>query len=325
MGVIKDPNKLSTSSPNQVYSPSSSASNLVQRVLDAKTQAMELAAVGKEMGITAEEAAAINTVAKENKSAGQEALATTIVSKSMDLMNNMNTKLQSDAQAASTQLNNAIEEKNQAKQDVLVLQIQNLQKIADKYENAMKELQENQKPEKLIELFTGLRKLNEELTGVKQGGSTPAQAIASDGSLQLQMQKMQQDHELAMKNMDIQLAQFNQKFGLELAQFNEENKRKWQEYQDNKKMKEQGLGGLEDILGAIGAGLARDRQAEEISEAANISADVGNGGQEKQLIADLTKFRCPTCGSDIIVPEGAESASCPNEQCGAVYKIRPNS
>ncbi|MDP2323171.1 MAG: hypothetical protein Q8N51_03980, partial [Gammaproteobacteria bacterium] len=126
-----------------------------------------------------------------------------------------------------------------------------------------------------------------------------------DSRVQIELNRLQHAHELAIEELKGEREQANNQFQVTMLELKDRMERQWAEYKDNKATREDALGGLQDILGSLAAGVKVG----------------GGGGGEAGIQAEVAGFKCQNCGSEVVVPDGASEVVCPDEKCGYQYKI----
>lgn len=138
---------------------------------------------------------------------------------------------------------------------------------------------------------------------------THVQHSGPSDEVTLKLEEMRQVHDLEMKKLDLQIAAQNNEFQLKMLQFNEDSQRRWKEYQDGTKFKENAYNGFSDLAASIAAGIDKERKG--------VASDT-----EDTIQATVTGFKCQGCGQHITIPEGAEKVVCETPGCGAEYAIK---
>jgi hypothetical protein len=145
----------------------------------------------------------------------------------------------------------------------------------------------------------------------------------------MEILKMQQDFQLALKKYDIELENIKTERTLKMAQWEADNKLKREEYEDGKAFRNQGLGALNDIVASAAAGFSARRGiiSEEVVGQPPIadSDNVTPAGGVDNRRALVRGFKCQICGTPIAVTDEGEEVACPNKACGAIYQLERNS
>jgi len=152
--------------------------------------------------------------------------------------------------------------------------------------------------------------LKEEIDELKKGAPPPSgPPLGLSAETHIKLQEMSQNHELEMKRLDIELSRQDREFNIKLAEWQEESRRRWREYEDKVGMQQKGFDGFSDLAGAISSGIGKERET------------ISRGGEES-IQALASQFPCQFCKTKVLIQPGELTATCPNEECGAIYNVK---
>jgi hypothetical protein len=250
-----------------------------------------------------------------------ESLAATIVTgamnnqtKLLDELNTLNKEMKTEVKEA----NNAAGTANMALLNMIMENIKESQRKLDEKANAAASA--GAPPSS----FDSYRQVKAELASlVEDIGVRQAPAPSSQGSadlyLQIELKKLELENQRILSTIQAENMRADRAFQLQLAEFNENKKIRERDFEEKKNFRAEGLQGLGDILGAIGAGIHRDMGgAVPFAEHPQRVAEniVPPGGSNI-----VGEFQCEICGDTVTIQPGATSARCPNPNCGASYNL----
>lgn len=235
-----------------------------------------------------------------------------IVTKAMD----SHEKAVERAEAATTGLKDEIKtaqgDAAQAKEALVQVQIDQIGKMITTMNDTLKEIKAGAAPKSVPQIINDAK----ELMATLQPTSTQPTLPTGDSRLTLDLQTMRQTHEIAMKQLDIQLQQMSQAFQLSIAEFNENTSQRWAEYKDSKEFRAKGMEGFSDLIASVGSSITKERTG------GSISKERTGGSEEPHLEASMSLFPCQACGTPIEIKPGATKIKCSNEDCGAEFDIK---
>lgn len=255
------------------------------------------------------EAELVTQASDEGEGGKGESLATTIVTKSIDATDKAVARLNEDTATLKKEI---AEGRLEAQNNWKLFIDEKLERIKDAEAQAAKSAQKAGEAGAPPDVFAVYDKVQGELAKLLASQPPPA-AEAQTGikdETRITLARMELDQTRVLAEIQAQQQQHQQEFAIRMAEFTEESKRRWAEYNDGKRFKEQGLSGFQDLAAAIGAGIRQDQ-----GEAAGIA-------EESSLEASLGSFPCQFCHTNIEVPPGTQKVVCPNEECGATFNLK---
>jgi hypothetical protein len=252
-----------------------------------------------------------------------ESIATTIVNKALDNLSKAEERAEVAADKSREEVAAAGEALDKAKEDLYRVQYDSIKEMVGKLTTALEDIRKGVAKPKTLQDIVGEAKeldalLHPEGSRPPGGGSPPA----VDTTTQITMLKMQQDHELAMKNLELQIMSMNKEWDLKLLEFRDNKDVKLKEYEDGKKFRSEGLGALQDVVMAINQGVERDMEdtiTGEPKTRARRQARPRATEEGEELEASIKSFPCQTCGEKLAVSEEGGQLTCP--QCGTEYNV----
>lgn len=237
--------------------------------------------------------------------------APTVVNAALGQMNNM-LKVNADAaKEKSIELKEARKEADDAKTNLFTTQLEIIKDMHRSMQESQKEIAKSNSPEAAMAMVEKWESIIDRVKPhIAPESSYPPVRAGNDMQLTLQLEKMRQDHALALRKLDLEVGQSNNNFQLKMTQFTEDSNRRWQEYKDGVKFKENAYNGFSDLAASIAAGIDKER-------------GVVSGNPDDEVIqAAVSGFKCQLCKTHVNIPEGAPSVTCPNPECSAEYKIK---
>jgi len=256
----------------------------------------------------------------KNDKLGDESLQATIVRGAMDMQTKTAERVEKMLSSKEEDLKEARENERKSEAAFYQVQIDQLKDVKDSVAKALEEIRKGAQPKSAIEvleeaetLIDRIEKRRPKVEGI------PATTGGVSESTLLKLEEMKENHEIAMKNLELQISKSNNEFQLKMAEFKDNRMFKIQEYQDNVDFRKQGMSGVEDLIGSIGAGIDRDRGR---GESAPTKKAPRGKSSEPHLEATIRKFPCQTEGCDgmVLVKETDSVAVCP--ECDAEYEIK---
>lgn len=232
-------------------------------------------------------------------------LSTTIVTNAMATQEAAIKRAEDSAEANDGKVEKYREEARLAGERVHEVQIDQLAKMMGTINSTMEDIKRGAQPKTAIETIQEAEALLT-LMHSKVAPTAPA-APAVDTKLTLELEQMKQNHEMAIKHLDMELAKMNQEFQLKMAEFSDGKALRWREYEDKKAFRHDGLTGFQDLIGAVSQGISQDMGV--------------SGGAEESMGASVSNFPCEFCGTTIEVPPGGGKVTCPNPECKAEFNI----
>jgi hypothetical protein len=249
-----------------------------------------------------------------------ESLATTIVTKAMDNLSKAEERAEKAVDRSRDEAAAANAALEQAKENVYKVQLESMTAMLQRLERAQEDIKKGAGSKSFADVA---REAKELLAVINPQGSERAAAVAApvDFNAQLQLTKMQMDHELALKKMDLEMNRSNQEFNLKLQEFADNRAMKKTEYEDSKALRHQGLSAVEDIAVAVSQAVGGDSSMEEPipAKAPGEVKTPAPSASEGNFEASILSFPCQVCKTTIAVPEEGGDIACPN--CGATYNV----
>lgn len=244
-----------------------------------------------------------------------ENLATAIVSKAMEISASASKEYKELAQKSNEALEHARDKADDAKQDMFKTLLNQIEKVAD---NLAKTQAANQ-PKSTIDVIREAKELHSLLFPAPTSPLPQQYSPSSDNNITLQIKKMEQDFQLAMKKYDIELDNMKTDREFRAKQWQSDYEFKKQEFEDKKASRDAGMSTLSDIAASFAAGL-RGRTGEALPvEDLPTPAISAKPDETTTPEPAETTFNCRKCGMPITFDPNVRSFKCPNPQCGAQY------
>ena len=277
---------------------------ITERVMEAQTQALEVAAMTKTLGLNPQEILG----GKEAKEPA-ESIQGQVVSSALKTLGDMQTGLIKESDKKSELLDKARANEDEARTNLYTGQIAEITAMRKEVAEQYKAVQAQNTPQAAMASLKELQAFYENMKPAKTDEIhvQPKGGISEQTTLTLE--KMRYDHEKEKSVIDLKIAEMNNNFQIEMLKFNEESRRRWREYEDGQKFKQHGLQGFEDLAASIAAGIDRGRGGQPSEEEAVIEVET-------------SKFKCQFCKSEIEVGDGVGMVTCPNPECNAEYNVK---
>lgn len=287
--------------------------SVMKRVLEAEVQGMEVAAAKKYLGLDGQ----VTNHPKED-----EKIQGNVVSAVLGAMTGMNASLKNSVEVKEKEITAARANEDTVKQQFFQLQADALNVTRAELTGLMREIQAKNTPQAAIEGFKAFKSFFDEVapkqTAPADGGERATRTV--DNQTALKLEEMHQNHELAMKKIDLEIAQQTSAFNLQLMTFKEDSERHWAEYKDNKSLRGDALGGFQDLAAAIAAGIDKDRTGASQTEHATAQEGAAHTGRIEAIVK---QFECEFCHQPVTVEdENATEVPCPTPGCNTVFHLR---
>jgi len=275
--------------------------SLAARIKAAQDDALVMKATAQAYGL--------NEVKVDTGGHKGESEAPSVVSAAMTHMDSMIKETNEMSKEKEKELLQARKEADDARASLFTTQLQVIQNMQDSLMESQKRMSEQNSPEAAISTVEKWETIFNKFR--PQVSNEPSAALAKGTSDQttITLEKMRQDHDREMKQIDLQITTLNNDFQLRMLQFNEDSRRRWKEYEDGNKLKENAFGGFSDLAASIAAGIDKER-------------GVGTAAPEESIQAAVSGFKCQLCGTHVDIPEGVERVVCSKPGCGAEYAIK---
>lgn len=266
-----------------------------------------------EARVKGEEArAAIVGLGGEHGGGEGETLATSIVGKAIDKMDRATERAEEAVKRKEADAETLRGEADKARAELhgtLLTQTQNtLAEVTKALNDTRKGVGQPQTAKQVLEDALSFVDVIREKLGGGDGGKEVKVTPAQDPMVTIQLQQMAQNHEMAMKQIELQLQQMTNEFKVKMAEFQDNRVHRQREYEDNKRFREKGLEGVQDILSSIAVGISGETGEE-----------TGEVGEEAKMKATITTLPCQNCGYKIAVPAEGGHLTCP--ECEAEYTV----
>lgn len=268
----------------------------------------------------------------------EESLAASIVNKAMEISSQANQRVQDLANRNDESAQKARAEADKAKNDLFAIVSQQIGGALEKIEKMRDEIKTGSKPRDLAEEVKSAR----DLLTILQPPQREAPVVSGvDSNVTVTLEKMRMDHEMSLKNLDLQLQKMNQEFQLALAKLNSDESYRKREYEDNNSYRQRNMDTFSDIAASIAAGFGgnKDEEREESIEVPrespvgrrttakdrNIVAppSINNPGIVNDKVNETgdaqESFECQNCGDTIFVKPGQKVVVC--KKCNSEYNI----
>jgi len=235
--------------------------------------------------------------------------APSVVSVAMNQMNNMIKETTEMAKEKGTEVTQARKEADEARANLFTTQLSIIQEMHKSLMESQKQMVEQNSPEKSIATVEKWEGIISKFRPPPASEPSVHESKATTDQTTITLEGMRESHELAMEEIRGNREQANNEFKLRMVQFEEDTKRRWGEYKDGVKFKENAYSGFSDLAASIAAGIDKER-------------GIQSPGEEGSIQATVEKFRCQLCGTGIDIPPGVEKVVCSKPECAAEYAIR---
>lgn len=249
----------------------------------------------------------------------EDGLAASIVKGAMEIANKSAERAEKLAERNDNQAVMARQEADKAKETMFSVVLGEIGKAISGLSEMREDIRRGAPPPRTL---ADTLKEAQELRKLLDGGEGPRAAAppaSIDANVSIQLEGMRQNHELAMKRLDLEIEKMKSEYSWKLQEWKDNREIKLQEYEDSKKMRDGAFGVIGDIAAAASAAFGG-------GEPNSIAAQPGQvqpaPGQDRQFEAFIVNFPCQLCHTVIAVPAGAPKVKCPNPECGTEYEIR---
>jgi len=214
----------------------------------------------------------------------------------------------------------ARKEADDSRQAFYTILFQQMSDVSRNLQSAFDDVKRGAEPKSATSIIKEAKELLEVIAPQKPEGERVQATAPVDMTSQITLKKMELDHSLAMKQLELTIAEMNNNFNLKLADFKDNKERSWRKYEDDKSFRSEGLGALQDIGMAISGGIKKDMPG---SRVATKTAEAKSGtkvSREEEYAVEVNAFPCQQCGEQIAVPEEGGIVTC--TQCGSEYTVR---
>ena len=191
-----------------------------------------------------------------------------------------------------------------------------LNTIRDAEARAQAVIQQSQRTEPPKSPFETYREIRGIVNELKEEIPKPGPAIAVSDEVQIRLKQMEFDFQRQLVQMQADNTRSQREWDLRLLEFKENREQRQMEYQDKKRFREEGLAGLQDLVGAIGSGIVKEQGASNAPIAAQAPVE-----EEMPIQTKVVKFPCQFCQTPITIAPGQAHVICPNEKCAAEFDI----
>ena len=274
--------------------------SLAARIKRVQEDAIEAKAVAQAFGL--------NEVKVEPASNKDDKEAPSVVNAALSQMNNMIKETSEMAKDKGTELKEARKDADEARSNLFTTQLQVIQQMQGSLLESQKRMSEQNSPEAAIAIVEKWESIFNKFRPQVTTDNPIATAKISSDQTTITLEKMRQEHDLEMEKIKAAREEVNNRFQLQMLQFQDESRRKYKEYEDGVKFRNNAYNGFSDLAASIAAGIDKERGGQSA---------VGEGIIE----AAMSGFSCKNCGTHIDIPDGVSKVKCANSECGAEYKI----
>lgn len=283
----------------------------LQKVTEAREKAAEMDMINQVMGI------------QQGKGGGGADVQTAIVTAAQGQQKILFDALQQQIGEANKQLTEARTEREKAQTELYNERIITLKAEKEKLDDAAEAAKGAGAPRSELTIYKDVRKeLQEEIDELakKAPKVEGTQGMSAETMITLKKLELDQGKVLAEVQANAQAQQ--NAFLLKMKEFDEDAKRRWAEYRDSREFRQQGMDGFQDLVHAVGEGIAKDKEAGGVGAETKIT---GKGkkpapAEEETHEAFITSFPCSQCEEKVPVDQEKGKGVCPG--CGAEYEIR---
>lgn len=243
----------------------------------------------------------------------QETFAASIITKSMELMDNQNKRLETSIE----------EERKKAKEAAEAGQDAQSQMHKDRLE-FFKILQgqlEGAKRTSDIEIFKQVHDAFQSM----QPDKKETGPVVMDSGLSLKLEEMRENHDLKIQELNDNRSERQRQWEMEMAKWKDESDLRWAEYKDKRDMRDKASGGFMQMIAAIVDGIEHDQQADS-GQVATATQEIKErpatklGPQQNpSQVQQTINLPCPDCDSPIEIHRGDTKVICP--QCGSDHDV----
>ncbi len=254
----------------------------------------------------------------EKKDPG-ESLATSIVTKSMDIQQDAIKRMDNEAGKLREEVKEAQAAASQMQFALLNDKLGRIEEAQKKSDAAAREAAGTGAPKSAFDYYGQVKgELEKLLAGMKTTPEPSHQGGLSETTT-IELKKLELEQQRVLAQIAADNARADREFNLKMAEFVDNKELKREEYKDKKMFREQGLQGVSDIVAAIGAGLRGEMGGVQ----REVTSEETPDGRESEMGAYISQFPCTICGTPVPVEQGDTTAKCPSPECGAVFQIKP--
>ncbi len=259
---------------------------------------------------------------KEEKVAVKEpeTLQATIVTGAMNQSKEMVKEMREDKAIIDANLQKARASEDAAKTQFYQFQANLITGVQEDLKGALATLRDQASPQGIAQTIKAYKDVSHEL-GIVEPKTEAKTPVGVPYDIQLQINKIQNDHEMAMKKLDLEINRQTNEFSLRRLDQDEDRSLKRQEYEDKKKFLDTGLSGLQDLATSVASAIDLDLGGAPPSGKGAAVKEKG-AAHEPEVEVTVAAFPCPTCGTMVLVEEGINFAVCPNQQCKTGFNVK---
>lgn len=275
--------------------------SLANRIKKARDQALEDIAVAQVYGLD------VNQVSKGAATPNSEPASA--VSTALNSMGNVITQANETSKEKTGEVQKARQEADDARTNLFSTQLQVIQSMQKSLIESQDKMSEHNSPEQALGIVQKWQEMLNTFQPKVAEKTVTVSPASNNNANEITLQKMRQDHETEMERLRGEREMQKEEFALRMAQFNEDTKRRYKEYDDGQKFKDNAFSGFSDLAASIAAGIDKDSSGAPVTN-------------EPTIQAAVSAFNCQSCGTHLDVAEGAETVVCPKAGCGAEYAIK---
>ena len=279
-----------------------------------KTRAM---AAGLGFMPTPEMAGAQTGTGGKDESASKESqsFAASIITKSMELMDTQNKRLETSIEEERKKAKEAADAGQQAQEQMHKDRLEFFKILQGQLEGAKRTSD--------IEVF---KQVHEAFQAMQPDKKEMGPAIV-DGNLTLQLEQMRENHDLKIQELNDNRSERQRQWEMEMAKWKDESELRWAEYKDKRDMRDRASGGFMQMVAAIVDGIEKDQQAElgtvatatPTQEAAERPPSKLSQHQNPPQTQQSVTLPCPSCDTPIEIHRGDTKVIC--SQCGSDHEV----
>ena len=284
--------------------------SLADKLLAAQEKAAEARIVLDTLGVGA---GGVSPQAQQPHVESVEGVNTKIIKDTLGMQKDALKSMADARKLTEESLAKADTAKNEALTQLYSHQLNTIREAEARAQAVIQQSQTTEPPKSPFDTYREIRGIVNEL---KEEMPKPGPAIAVSDEVQIKLKQMEFDFQRQLAQMQAENTRAQREWDIRFLEFKENREQRIIEYQDKKRFREDGLAGLQDLVGAIGSGIVKEQGAAQAPITAQAPGEEGVPIQTK-----ITKFPCQFCQSPITVATGATHVVCPNEKCAAEFDI----
>lgn len=260
-----------------------------------------------------------------NSSGGESSEMLKVAKEAFDMQANVAKSLSSSRQALEEDLLRARKEQAEAQANVFKLQLDIIKIAESRIQEKAQELAANTSGRNDLAIY---KEVKQSIDAIVKDTNQSLQNVVSqppaqDAQYELEKMKLNFDFQKQIEEMRQTAEKNNKEWDLRMRQFDEDNKRNWAKFESESQMKKDAVGGFQDLMASLQAGISGD-MGEEIHPnpgAGKVKSQVVTE-EVPDMVAEVSQFKCQVCQTMIKVNPGDTVVTCTNPDCETEYNIK---